>query len=154
VVSHCQRRRRLTARDVAGYSEAEIAKTFTLAMLIVRLLVGAISSLCAGFVAAWITNRSVLVIKSLGGVLVVTFLPVITLFERFPPWYHVIFRLSRGGHAAWLVALSPSQQARRFYSRSDDAVIHVYNKVGRANRLTVRQLCRELLYYNPIKQRK
>jgi hypothetical protein len=66
----------------------------TLGMLTVRLLVGGISSLCAGFVAAWITNRSVLVIKSLAGVLVVMFLPVITLGERFPPWYHVIFLVS------------------------------------------------------------
>jgi hypothetical protein len=63
-------------------------------MLIARLLIGAISSLCAGFVAAWITNRSVLTIKSLTGVLVVMFLPAITLWERFPPWYHVVFLVS------------------------------------------------------------
>ena len=73
-----------------SYSAVEIAKTFTLGMLMARLFVGAISSLCAGFVAAWITNRSVLAIKSLAGVLVVMFLPVITLWEHFPPFYHVI----------------------------------------------------------------
>lgn len=67
---------------------------FTLAMSIARLFVGAVSSLCAGFVAAWITNRSVLVIKSLAGVLLVMFLPVILLWERFPPWYHVVFLTS------------------------------------------------------------
>jgi hypothetical protein len=77
-----------------GYSEVEVAKTFTLGMLIARLLLGAISSLCAGFVTAWVTNRSVLAIKSLAGLLLIVFLPVITLWERFPPWYHVIFLAS------------------------------------------------------------
>ena len=59
--------------------------TFTLGMSIGRLFVGAVSSHCAGFVAAWITNRSMVVIKSLAGVLLVMFLPVILLWERFPP---------------------------------------------------------------------
>jgi hypothetical protein len=77
-----------------GYSEVEVAKTFTLGMLIARLLLGAISSLCAGFVTAWVSNRSVLAIKSLAGLLLIVFLPVITLWERFPPWYHVIFLAS------------------------------------------------------------
>jgi hypothetical protein len=77
-----------------GYSEAEIAKTFTLGMMTARLLLGGISSFCAGFVAAWITNRSVLAIKSLAGLLVVMFLPLITLWEHFPPFYHVTFLAS------------------------------------------------------------
>jgi hypothetical protein len=77
-----------------GYSEAEGAKMLTLGMLIARLLLSAICSLCAGFVAAWITNRSMLAIKSLAGLLLIMFLPVITLWERFPPWYHVIFLAS------------------------------------------------------------
>jgi hypothetical protein len=63
-------------------------------MAIARLFVGAISSLSAGVVAAWITNRSVLAIKFLSSVLLVLFLPVITLWERFPPWYHVVFLTS------------------------------------------------------------
>jgi hypothetical protein len=77
-----------------GYSDVEVAKTFTLGMLTARLLLGAICSLCAGFVAAWVTNRSMLAIKSLAGLLLIMFLPVITLWERFPPWYHVIFLTS------------------------------------------------------------
>jgi hypothetical protein len=60
-----------------GYSE--VAKTFTLGMLIARLFVGAISSLCTGFVAAWVTKRSMLAIKSPAGLLLVLFLPVVTL---------------------------------------------------------------------------
>ena len=77
-----------------AYSQAEVDKTFTLGISIARLFVGAISSLSAGVVAAWITNRSVLAIKSLSSVLLVLFLPVITLWERFPPWYHVVFLTS------------------------------------------------------------
>lgn len=77
-----------------GYSEVEVAKSFTLGMLIARLFFGAISSLCAGFVAAWVTNRSMLAIKSLAGLLLFMFLPVITLWERFPPWYHMVFLVS------------------------------------------------------------
>jgi hypothetical protein len=77
-----------------GYSEVEVATTFTLGMLIARLLLGAISSLCAGFAAAWVTNRSMFAIKSLAGLLLIMFLPVITLWERFPPWYHVVFLAS------------------------------------------------------------
>jgi ABC-type antimicrobial peptide transport system permease subunit len=77
-----------------GYSEVEVAKTFTLGMLTARQLLGAISSLCAGFVAAWVTNRSMFAIKSLAGLLLIMFLPVMTLWERFPPWYHVVFLAS------------------------------------------------------------
>jgi hypothetical protein len=77
-----------------GYSQAEAAVTFTPGMLIARLFIAAISSLCAGFLAAWITNRSVLAMKFLAGVLLIMFLPVITLWERFPPWYHLFFLTS------------------------------------------------------------
>ena len=77
-----------------GYSQVEVAETFTMGMLIARLVLGAISSLCAGFVAAWVTNRSMLAIKSLAGLLLVMFLPVITLWKRFPPWYHMFFLAS------------------------------------------------------------
>ena len=38
------------------YAEVEVAMNFTLAMLLLRLLLGAVSSLCAGFVAAWIAK--------------------------------------------------------------------------------------------------
>src|SRR5262245_24190464 len=38
------------------YHEAEIAFNFTFAMKLARLLLGAISTLAAGFVAGWIDN--------------------------------------------------------------------------------------------------
>ena len=95
------------------YSEVEVARTFTLGMLIARLLLGAISSLCAGFVAVWVTNRSMLAIKSLAGLLLVMFLPVITLWERFPPWYHMVFLVSLPVVTLLGGLLYPSRRRRR-----------------------------------------
>jgi hypothetical protein len=94
LVSHRQCRQSRIARDVARLFRSRSRQDFTVGMLVARLLLGAISSLCAGFVAAWVTNWSVLAIKSLAGLLLIMFLPVITLWERFPPWHHVVFLAS------------------------------------------------------------
>ena len=78
-----------------GYAEAEISMMFTLAMMVARLLLGALSSLCAGFVAAWITKRNGTGAKVLGIVVTAMFLPVhYLLWDKFPIWYHVIFLAS------------------------------------------------------------
>ena len=78
-----------------GYAAVEVAMNFTLAMLLVRLLLGALSSLCAGFFAAWIAKGNRIAVKVLAGLLLVAFIPVhYTLWERFPVWYHLTFLLS------------------------------------------------------------
>jgi hypothetical protein len=78
-----------------GYAGVEVAMAFTPAMLILRLLLGAFSSLCAGFVAAWIAKRSRGAAKILAGLLLVVFIPVhYELWERFPAWYHLVFLVS------------------------------------------------------------
>ena len=78
-----------------GYAEVEVSMTFTLGMLLVRLVLGALSSLGAGLVAALITNRSGIAIKSLAGMLLILFIPVhYSLWERFPTWYHLVFLAS------------------------------------------------------------
>jgi hypothetical protein len=78
-----------------GYAEAEISMMFTLAMMVARLLLGALSSLCAGFVMAWITRRNGTGAKILGIVVTAMFLPVhYLLWDKFPIWYHVIFLAS------------------------------------------------------------
>ena len=78
-----------------GYADVELAMNFTQAMLVLRLLVGGVSSLCAGFVAAWIARRNGTAVKMLAGLSLVAFIPVhYMLWERFPVWYHLIFLLS------------------------------------------------------------
>ena len=78
-----------------GYAEAEILMMFTLAMMVARLLLGALSSLCAGFVVAWITKRNGTGAKVLGIVVTAMFFPVhYLLWDKFPIWYHVIFLAS------------------------------------------------------------
>jgi hypothetical protein len=77
-----------------GYTEVEKALNFTLVMLIGRLLLGAVSSACAGFVAAWIARRRT-VARIVAGILFVVFVPVhYSLWDKFPAWYHVVFLLS------------------------------------------------------------
>jgi hypothetical protein len=78
-----------------GYAEAEVSMMFTLAMMVARLLLGALSSLCAGFVVAWITKRNGTGAKVLGIVVTAMFFPVhYLLWDKFPIWYHVIFLAS------------------------------------------------------------
>jgi len=75
-----------------GYADAEKTMTFTLAMLAGRLVVGAISSLCAGAAVAWITKRNRRAAVIVTGLLVVLFLPVhYQLWSTFPLWYHLAF---------------------------------------------------------------
>jgi hypothetical protein len=78
-----------------GYGEAEIATMFTLAMMVARLLLGAPSSLCAGFTVAWITKGNGTAAKVLGIIVTVVFVPVhYGLWDKFPLWYHAIFLAS------------------------------------------------------------
>jgi len=78
-----------------GYSAVEVAMNFTLAMLLTRLLLGGLSSLSAGFFAAWIAKGNRVAVTVLAGLLLVAFIPVhYTLWERFPVWYHLIFLVS------------------------------------------------------------
>ena len=75
-----------------GYAEVEKAMSFTLAMLAGRLVVGALSSLCAGLTVAWITRRNDRVGVILTSILVVLFIPVhYHLWSTFPLWYHLAF---------------------------------------------------------------
>ena len=75
-----------------GYAEAEISMMFTLAMMIGRLLLGALSSVCGGVAVAWIAKGSGAAAWILGIVLTALFVPVhYRLWDKFPNWYHVIF---------------------------------------------------------------
>jgi len=78
-----------------GYADVEKEMMFTLGMLIARLLLGAVSSLCAGLTAAWIAKRDGRVVAILAAVLFALFIPVhYGLWSRFPAWYHIVFLAS------------------------------------------------------------
>ena len=77
---------------MAGYAAAEPTMSFTLGMLGARLTIGALSSLAAGAVAAWIAPTSRGVPPVLGAVLLLAFIPVhARLWGLFPLWYHLVF---------------------------------------------------------------
>ena len=78
-----------------GYAEVEAAMKFTTAIMLGRLLLGAVASLAAGFVAAWIVRRRSKAIPLLGLILLAAFIPAhYRLWGSFPAWYHVAFLLS------------------------------------------------------------
>jgi len=77
------------------YHEAEIAFNFTLAMKFARLLLGAISTLAAGFVAAWIDKGRMKAAMLTGILLLGLFVPGhYRIWDKFPVWYHLTFLLS------------------------------------------------------------
>jgi hypothetical protein len=78
-----------------GYAEAEQSLNFTLGMLLARLAVGALSSVCAGLATTWIARGHGMSVKVLGVVLIALFIPVhYGLWDKFPLWYHLIFLAS------------------------------------------------------------
>ena len=77
------------------YHEAEIAFNFTFAMKLARLVLGAISSLGAGFVAAWIDKGRTRAAMFTGIVLLCLFIPGhYRIWDKFPVWYHLTFLAS------------------------------------------------------------
>ena len=77
------------------YHEAELAFNFTFGMKLARLVLGAISSLGAGFVAAWIGKGRMSAATLTGIVLLVLFIPGhYRIWSKFPVWYHLTFLVS------------------------------------------------------------
>jgi hypothetical protein len=77
------------------YHEAEIAFNFTFAMKLARLVLGAISTLGAGFVAAWIDKGRTRAATLTGIVLLGLFIPGhYRIWDKFPVWYHLTFLVS------------------------------------------------------------
>ena len=77
------------------YHEAEIALSFTLGMKLARLVLGAISSVAAGFVAAWIGKGRMNAAMITGVVLLALFVPGhYRIWDKFPVWYHLTFLIS------------------------------------------------------------
>ena len=77
------------------YHEAEIAFNFTFAMKFARLVLGAISTLGAGFVAAWIGKSRMGSATLTGIALLCLFIPGhYRIWDKFPVWYHLTFLVS------------------------------------------------------------
>ena len=77
------------------YHEAEIAFNFTFAMKCARLVLGAISTLGAGFVAAWMDKGRMRAATLTGILLLGLFIPGhYRIWDKFPVWYHLTFLLS------------------------------------------------------------
>ena len=75
-----------------SYAEVEAAMRFTPEMMLARLLVGALSSFGAGWLAARIAKRNASAVYVLAGLLIAVFIPVHSrLWENFPLWYHAVF---------------------------------------------------------------
>ena len=77
------------------YLEAETAFDFTFAMKLARLVLGALSTIGAGFVAAWIANARMRAAALTGIVLLGLFIPGhYRIWDKFPVWYHLTFLVS------------------------------------------------------------
>ncbi len=90
-----------------AYAALEQAMTFSGAMMAARLIIGAVSSLFAGFVGAWVSRRKPAAAWSLVVLLLAIFVPVHSqLWQRFPAWYHAVFLVS-------LIVFTPLGAMRR-----------------------------------------
>ncbi len=78
-----------------AYARVADAMTFTLPMMLVRLSIGALATLAAGWVTTAIAPQPVLVRVIPGLLLLVAFIPQhISLWNTFPVWYHLTFLFS------------------------------------------------------------
>ncbi len=76
------------------YVAASADMAFTLAMKLTRLSIGALATVAAGAVAA-LVGRSIRTAAIAGAILLAAFIPVhISLWGKFPLWYHLTFLVS------------------------------------------------------------
>lgn len=86
---------RILRAVLPGYSAVEVSLNFTLTMMICRLILGLVSSLCAGFLCAVIAGRISVAPRITAVIMVVLFLPShYMLWTKFPVWYHLFFLLT------------------------------------------------------------
>ena len=77
------------------YARVADAMTFTLPMMIARLMIGALATIAAGLMTAVIARGSTFVRLAPGLLLLAAFIPQhIMLWEKFPVWYHLTFLVS------------------------------------------------------------
>ena len=99
---------------IPGYHAAETTLQFTLVMKIGRLTEAALTSLAAGAVVSWIDPSTKRAPWLVGLIVLAIFLPVhVSLWNKFPVWYHLAFLLP----LAPLVALGGSLTRSTGWSR-------------------------------------
>ena len=77
---------------IPDYHAAEATLQFTLAMKIGRLGEAALTSVAAGAVVGWIAPSKRWAPWAAGLIILAMFLPVhVSLWNRFPAWYHLAF---------------------------------------------------------------
>jgi hypothetical protein len=82
-------------RSWPAYASVADAMTFTLPMMIARLSIGALATLAAGLVTAVMVPQSTTARLMPGVLLLIAFIPQhISLWDKFPIWYHLTFLLS------------------------------------------------------------
>ena len=78
-----------------AYASVADAMTFTLPMMLARLAIGALATLAMGLVASVVSRRSLVATLAAGALLLLVFIPEhISLWDKFPVWYHLTFLLS------------------------------------------------------------
>jgi hypothetical protein len=80
---------------IPGYRSQEMAVSFSLVAQIARLAMGLVATAAAA-IAALAASRGMLAAPIVAGlVLLALFIPVhVSLWSRFPPWYHLFFLAS------------------------------------------------------------
>jgi len=77
-----------------AYVRVAEAMAFTLPMMIARLAIGAAATVVMGAVSARIARAPIAKLMS-GVLLLIFFIPVhVSIWEKFPIWYHLTFLLS------------------------------------------------------------
>ena len=85
----------LLRQFLPGYREVEASMNFTFPMQVGRLLLAVASSAACGWVAARIAGDAVRAPLISGLILLVFFVPVhLSMWARFPLWYHLVFFIS------------------------------------------------------------
>jgi hypothetical protein len=86
---------RILRMSLPNYTVAEHTLQFTLAMKWARLVMSVLTSLAAGAVTRWVSPSSRWAPLTVGGIVFALFLPAhISIWSKFPVWYHLTFLLT------------------------------------------------------------
>jgi hypothetical protein len=97
---------------IPGYHAAEATLQFTLAMKAGRLIEAALASVAAGIVVGLIAPTKKWAPWAVGLIILAMFLPVhVSLWSKFPIWYHLAFLLPLAPLAALGAALMRNRDA-------------------------------------------